>query len=127
MVIPQSGDGAFVVVGRVNGQRVRFVVDTGATDTVLSPDDARRIGVDVDALRYEDPAETANGLGYSAAFTADRLEVGAIRLEKFRLAVNRTPLSASLLGMSFLRRLESFRVEKGALVLRWREGDDPAV
>jgi aspartyl protease family protein len=120
LVIPQDDRGSFVVVGKVNGQRVRFVVDTGATDTVLSPDDARRIGVDVANLDYGEPAETANGVGYSASFTARRLEVGPIGFDEFKLAINQAPMSSSLLGLSFLRRLQSFEHRDGQLILRWR-------
>lgn len=121
LIVPQDADGGYVLVAKVNGQRVRFVVDTGASDTVLSPDDARRIGVDVDKLSYDRQSETANGTGYGAPFVADRFEVGPLALANFRLTVNKAPLSASLLGMSFLSRLESFRVEDGKLILRWRE------
>ena len=111
----------FELVGKVNGQRVRFLVDTGATDTVLSPDDARRIGIDVDQLHFVQAAETANGKGYGAAYAAKRLEVGPIAFDNFALVVNRAPMSSSLLGLSFLNRLESFQVRDGQLVLRWRE------
>jgi aspartyl protease family protein len=121
-VVPQGEDGSYGVVARVNGQRVRFVIDTGATDTVLSPDDARRIGVDTGDLRYVVEAETANGVGYGAPYVAKRFEVGPIALADFKLTVNQAPMSVSLLGMSFLGRLESFHFEDHKLILRWREG-----
>jgi aspartyl protease family protein len=120
LVVPQDEDGSYVLVGRVNGQRVRFVVDTGASDTVLSPDDARRIGVDMEGLRYVVESETANGRGYGAPYVAHRLEVGPLALSEFKLTVNRAPMSASLLGMSFLSRLESFQFADHRLILRWR-------
>lgn len=124
LVVPQDETGHFVVDARVNGQRVRFMVDTGATDTVLSPDDARRLGVDVDGLDYAYAAETANGVGYGAAWRADSLEVGPIRLDGFPMSVNKAPMSGSLLGMSFLGRLEAFEFRGRKLILKWRE--DPA-
>lgn len=122
LVIPQDREGSFVVVGRVNGQRVRFVVDTGATDTVLSPEDARRLGIDLKGLTFGEPAETANGIGYSAAYTAKSLEVGPIAFDDFKLAINEAPMSSSLLGLSFLRRLRSFEHRDGQLILRWGSG-----
>ena len=120
LVIPQNDEGSFVVVGLVNGQRVRFIVDTGATETVLAPADARRLGVPVDQLRYDSLSETANGTGRGAAYTADRLQVGAIAFDDFRMSINRTDMSASLLGMSFLSRLESFEFRGRRLFLKWR-------
>jgi len=122
LVIPQDDSGAYVVVGKVNGERVRFVIDTGATDTVLSPDDAARLGVQLEALRYEREAETANGLGYGAPYTAQRLEVGPIGLANFEMTINQAPMSTSLLGLSFLNRLDSFEFRKRKLILKWREG-----
>jgi aspartyl protease family protein len=121
LVVPQSEDGAYVVDGLVNGQRVRFMVDTGSTETVLAPDDARRLGVAVDKLDYAYKAETANGVGYGAVFAAKSLEVGPIRLRDVPLMVNKAPMSASLLGMNFLKRLDAFEFRGRTLVLKWRE------
>jgi aspartyl protease family protein len=125
LTIPQDGDDQFVVVGAVNGQRVSFLVDTGATDTVLAPQDARRIGVDVDHLSFDGQAETANGVGHGAPYAA-RLEVGTIVFDGFRMSINQTPMSRSLLGMSFLNRLDSFEVRDRRLILRWRDAVGPA-
>lgn len=119
LVIPQDDAGGFVVVGRVNGQRVRFLVDTGSTDTVLSLDDARRLGIDPAGLRFDEEAETANGKGYGAAYRARRLEVGPIVLDDFKMSVNQAPMASSLLGLSFLRQLDSFEVRGRSLILRW--------
>jgi len=120
LVIAQNDRGAFVVVGQVNGRRVLFIVDTGATETVLAPADARRVGIDVDALRYDSISETANGTGYSAAHVAERVEIGPIGFDDFPVAVNRTDMSASLLGLTFLSRLDSYEFRGRKLILRWR-------
>jgi aspartyl protease family protein len=121
LAIPQDPDGGFVVVGEVNGHRVRFVVDTGSTDTVLSPDDARAIGLDVDHLAYVHQAETANGVGYGAPVTVDRLAVGPIVFRGVKVVVNQAPMSSSLLGLSFLNRLDGYQVQDHKLILRWRD------
>jgi len=119
--VMRSEGGAFVIVGEVNGRRVPFLVDTGASNTVLSPADAQRVGVDMAALRYDQTAETANGLGYGARWTADRLDIGPIRRDAFPMDINKAPMSGSLLGMSFLDTLESYEVRGDQLILRWRE------
>jgi aspartyl protease family protein len=121
LVVPQGEDGHYVVDGLINGQRVRFMVDTGATETVLSPADAKRIGVPVDTLNYGYETETANGKGYSAAYDASSLEIGSIKLEGFRVMVNKAPMSGSLLGMSFLKRLDAFEFRDRQMILKWRE------
>jgi len=121
VVVPQDAQGAFVLNARVNGQPVRFIVDTGATDTVLAPDTARRLGVDVDKLEFVQSAEPAKGMGYGAAFTAQRLEVGPIAFADFPMIINRASMTSSLLGLSFLNRLEDFEIRDRKLILKWRE------
>ena len=120
MVVARDGDGHFTVQGRVNGHPVLFLVDTGASGILLSPDDARRAGVDVSGMRFDQMAETANGVGRSAKVTVDRLEVGDLSLRDVEMSVNQAPLSVSLLGMTFFNRLESFQVKGDRLYLKWR-------
>jgi aspartyl protease family protein len=121
VVVPQDDRGAFVLNAQVNGQPVRFIVDTGATDTVLSPEAARRLGVDVDRLDFGQSAETANGMGYGAAYTAQKLAVGPIVFDNFPMVINQAPMSSSLLGLTFLNRLDSFEIRDRKLILKWRE------
>jgi aspartyl protease family protein len=119
MVLTQGEGGGFFVMGQVNGAPVRFLIDTGASDIVLSPDDARRAGVDLAALNYSGVYETANGAGRGARVTADSLTVGQIQLSGVGMTVNQAPMSASLLGMTFLRRLDAFEVRGRTLILKW--------
>lgn len=121
LVVAQGEGGGFFITGQVNGQTVRFLIDTGSSDTVLSPADAQRIGVNIAGLRFDHMAETANGTGYGAPFVADSLTVGPIRRSGFRMMVNQAPMTSSLLGMSFLGGLESFQVRGRRLYLTWRD------
>lgn len=120
VVIGRSDDGGFYVDGEVNGAPVRFLIDTGATDTTLSPADAERAGLDPARLPYVRPAETANGVGYGAFATVSHMSVGPIGLSDVEVSINRAPMSSSLLGMSFLKRLDSFEVRGDRLFLRPR-------
>jgi aspartyl protease family protein len=119
MVVSQSEDGSFYVVGQVNGQAVRFLADTGSSDIVLSPRDAQRLGVDLSSLKFAIPSETANGVGRGASYTASSLQVGSVRIEDVPMQINQAPMSASLLGMTFFKRLDSFQVKDGKLYMRW--------
>ena len=120
LVLGQDTDGGYHVVGQVNGQAVGFLVDTGASDIVLSPADAQRIGVDMSALRYNHAYETANGEGEGASYTVPSLTIGPIKLTNVAVSINKAPMSASLLGMAFLKRMASFEFKGGQLILRWR-------
>jgi aspartyl protease family protein len=110
-------DGHFRIQASVNGGRVTFMVDTGATDIVLAPDDARRIGFDPATLVFDQFAETANGTVGGAAIRLDSLVVGSIEMNRLPATVNAADMSESLLGMEFLNRLHGWRVENGVLTL----------
>ncbi|MDR3506626.1 MAG: TIGR02281 family clan AA aspartic protease [Caulobacteraceae bacterium] len=119
-VLNQSADGAYYAVAQVNGTPVTFQVDTGASDIVLSPADAKRLGVDVSSLSFDDATETANGVGHGARFSARSMEVGSIKLADVRMSINQAPMSTSLLGMAFFNKLKSFTFEGGRLRLKAR-------
>lgn len=120
LVLTADESGQFTVYGRVDGMRVKFLVDTGASDIVLSPDDAKRLGVDLSTLDYSRDYETANGGGRGAPFTVASLSIGAIRLEDVPISINQAPMSISLLGMPFFRRLQSFEIRGRRLYLTAR-------
>lgn len=119
LTLRQSEDGHFYVTARVNGATVRFLVDTGASTTVLDPDDARRAGIDPATLSYSQTFRTANGRVEGAPVRIQRLEIGPVRLGSVRASVNRAPLGTSLLGISTLDRFRGWRVEDGTLTLRY--------
>ena len=119
VVLSESADGHFYVIGNANGSPVRFLIDTGASETVLSPSDAKRIGIDTEALSFTHPYETANGIGQGAAFTLRSLSIGPIELSNVPVSINQAEMNTSLLGMSFLRRLRSFEFQGRRLFLRW--------
>jgi aspartyl protease family protein len=119
MVLTESDGGNFYIFGEANGVRVRFLIDTGASDTVLSPSDAASLGIDVRALDFSRVYGTANGLGRGAPYMLDSLSVGPIAIAPMPISVNQTEMGSSLLGMTFLRRLRSFEIQGRRLILRY--------
>ncbi len=120
VVLTETEAGDYRATGEVNGIRVRFAIDTSASDIVLSPEDARRIGIDTTALNYIHDTGTANGVGHTADATVASLTLGPIRFENLRVSVNQAPMDTSLLGMAFLRKMQSFEFRGHKLYLRWR-------
>lgn len=120
MVLTENREGDFFAIGDVNGTPVNFLIDTGSSDIVLSPADAERIGVDLSQLRFDRTSETANGQGRGAALTVDSLTIGPVKLFNVPVSINRAKMSASLLGMTFLKRMKSFEMRGRKLYLRWR-------
>lgn len=119
IVLTESQGGNFFIFGEANGVRVRFLIDTGASDTVLSPADAEAIGIDARALDFSKVYSTANGLGRGASYTLDSLSVGPISISPMPVSVNGAEMNSSLLGMTFLRRLRSFEIQGRRLILRY--------
>lgn len=111
-------DGHFWVRGEINGQTLLFLVDTGASDIVLTDEAARRVGIDVERLNFDRVANTANGIVRGAGTRVDQLEIGPIVRSDVPVAVTEGALDTNLLGMSFLRTLGSWRVEGDTLIMQ---------
>ena len=118
MTFRAGQDGHFHVEALVDNVRVRFLVDTGASEVVLSPADARRLGFDRSNLEFVQMAETANGMVRGAPVRLREVVVGNLRLADVRASVNAADMSESLLGMTFLSRLGGFEVSGDRLTLR---------
>ncbi len=116
--LPRANDGHYYLLAEVNGAPIRFVVDTGATDIVLSRRDARAAGLNPDDLAFLGQANTANGVVRTAPVRLDSIAVGDIRDTGLRAVVNDGDLHESLLGMSYLHRFSTIQISDGMLVLQ---------
>jgi aspartyl protease family protein len=112
-------EGHFIVKAKVNGKSVHMIVDTGASTVVLRSEDARRAGIQLNALAYTVPVETANGRAFAARVKLDKVSLGELTLDKVEALVTKPgALHQSLLGMSFLSRLHSYEFSGNQLVMR---------
>jgi aspartyl protease family protein len=112
-------DGHFVASVVVNGKSVSMIVDTGASEIVLRPEDAERAGIDTKALSYTIPVYTANGRSMTAHVRLDSVAIGPLDRQKVEALVAKPgALTQSLLGMSFLSRLRSYEFSGDFLTLR---------
>ena len=117
--IARGRGGDFQVAAQVNGTRVAMALDTGASAVVLTQEAAKAAGLPIELLSYTVQMETANGRTRAAAVTLDRIAVGGI-IERSVPALIAQPgqLRTSLLGMTFLNRLESWQVQGDKLTMR---------
>jgi aspartyl protease family protein len=115
--IRRAGDGLFYVMAIVNGAPVRFIVDTGATVVVLTPDDARRAGIAVEQADFSASAQTANGRAAMARVRLAEIVVGTTRKEAVEAAVVGEGLAVSLLGQSWLSKLDSMTIQRDRMLL----------
>jgi aspartyl protease family protein len=118
-VVEPGAGGHYVIEAMVNGAPVTFLVDTGASDIVLTMADAERLGLQPATLRFTQRFATANGETRGAPVVLREIRIGQFSLFDVAASVNEAPLRVSLLGMSFLRQLDGYGVEDGRLILRW--------
>lgn len=115
--VPRGLDGHFHLILHLNDVPVEFVVDTGASDVVLSLADARRIGLDPDDLIFSGRANTANGVVATASTRVADVRLGDIDEGRMRVSVNGGEMDGSLLGMSYLQRFEKIEISRDRLLL----------
>ena len=108
VILTADGQGHFVTTGTVNGNSVRFLVDTGASMISLGASDARRLGLDPRKGR-QGISQTANGQTQISIVKLDQVRVGGIVLHQVDAAIPSTDMPVALLGMSFLNRMEMQR------------------
>lgn len=102
--VPRSPDGHYYLTLTLNGAPVNFIVDTGATDMVLSRKDAKRAGLNPETLIFSGRAITANGEVKTATVRLDEVALGPHVDTDVRAIVNEGDMAGSLLGMGYLQR-----------------------
>lgn len=115
--IRMSPDGHFWARARINGVERRMLVDSGATVTALSQETAERAGVEAGAGLVPMIVRTANGAVQAETGAIDRLQLGGIEARDLKVVVTPALGNIDVLGMNFLRELESWRVEGSTLIL----------
>lgn len=115
--VKKASDGHFWVTGSLNGQSVRFLVDSGATTTSISVDAARRAGIEPSG-GFPVVIETANGATTAERGRAKRLQIGEIVRDDFPVHISESFGDTNVLGMNFLSSLSGWRVEGNRLILQ---------
>lgn len=110
--------GHVILDAAVNGAPVRMLVDTGASLVTLTPEDARAAGIDLRGLVYNGRVNTANGIARMAPVTLREVRIDQLSIYDVPAAVLEN-LNVSLLGMSFLGRLQGYEMRDGKLTINW--------
>ena len=102
----------------MNGTPVKFLVDTGASLVALSERDARRVGLNTDELEQNAEVRTAAGRVKAATAMIEAIEIDGVTVKNVQAVVIDKGLEHSLLGMSFLNRLDGWDVTPAAIIIR---------
>jgi aspartyl protease family protein len=118
VVVQRDARGHFQVDGRVDGRRLGFMIDTGASVIALTASDAGRLGIHPAQREFVTEVKTANGSVRGAPVRLDMVEIGDLVVRDVAaLVLPDEALSDNLLGLSFLSRLRRFEYSGGQLVL----------
>jgi aspartyl protease family protein len=110
--------GHFWVDAAVNGAPVRFMIDTGASAVVLTMSDAAAAGYGRGNLSFNIAMSTANGRARAAQIKLREVRIGQLAISDVQAMVAEN-LNTSLLGMTFLKRLDAFEIRDGVLTINW--------
>lgn len=108
VILTADARGHFVTTGNINGTTVRFLVDTGASMVSIGAGDARRIGLDP-SKGEPGIVNTANGQAMVSRVKLNSVRVGDVVVNNVDALVHQHDLPVTLLGMSFLNRMEMQR------------------
>jgi aspartyl protease family protein len=118
VVIPPDARGHFVVDARIDGRRMEFMLDTGASMVALRSRDAAALGIHPVARDLTVEVKTANGSTRAAPVQLGMVEISGLNIRNVAALVSPDDaLSENLLGMSFLSRLRRFEFSNGRMVL----------
>lgn len=115
--IPLSTDGHFWIEAEVNGARQRFLVDTGATLTAISPHTAHIAAIEPGPMDRAIVLQTANGAVAAQTAVIDELRFGNIVARDLDAVISPGMGDTNVIGMNLLSRLASWRVEGRTLIL----------
>ncbi len=114
----RSGDSHFYADTNIDGTNIRMMVDSGASIIALTRRDAEAIGIDVDRLPISGTARTAGGDIPMRTVMLDSVEVDGLEVRQVPAAVIDADMGVSLLGQSYLSKLDAVNVEGDTMTLR---------
>lgn len=116
IVLRKSNDGHFYIPAHFTNKKTYFLsrklneiellIDSGASKTMLSLEDARKIGININKLKFDDKYYTANGVIYAANFTMPYMKIGNFIMRDIPVSVTKSDMNVSLLGMSTLKHFD---------------------
>ncbi len=115
--ITKSNDNHFYIAMNIDNKKVLFLIDTGATTTTLTLNDAKKLGIDIDRLNFNIPLNTANGVSFGASTEVYNIKIGDFTIDSMWVLVSKDLDGKSLLGMNFLNKLNGYDIRQDKMTL----------
>lgn len=120
LVIARGPDNHFYLdAGYAKGKTIRFLIDTGASGITLTKEDAKKLGIDINALNFNKRHNTANGISYGATVKIRQLMIGTKIFYDVPADVTNGEMDISLLGMSLINKFNSFSITRDMMILEY--------
>ncbi len=116
-IISRSNDGHFYLDAIINDRKIKFLIDTGASDLALSKKDALSLKIDLSKLKYTKTYHTANGSIAAAPLLLKKLIIGSKAFYNIEGNIGSGELEISLLGMGLINSFQSFKIDKDMLII----------
>ncbi|WP_417409123.1 retropepsin-like aspartic protease family protein [Hoeflea sp.] len=117
-LVPITREGHYSADFRINGRSVKGLIDTGATYVAINASTARHLGLNLSRSDFKHQVQTANGKTGAALVNLERMEIGAISVGNVEAFVlEDKALTSTLIGMSFMSKLQSYRVRNSTMEL----------
>lgn len=113
----KSKDNHFYINTYLNGQMIRFLLDTGATHIILSRRDALKLGIKLHMLNYNKRYNTANGYISAASVVVDKFQIGDLVFYDVPVTIANSPMNTSLAGMSLLSLFKNYSFDNNKVIL----------
>lgn len=117
--VGKSMDGHYYMDLIVNGENVKFMVDTGASDVVLTYSDAMRLGIKKSELKNDRVYNTANGQISASSIVLESIVIGDFEFKNVKASVSSAEMGISLLGMSLLERFDYYKFDNNKLIIKY--------
>lgn len=115
--ITKSNDNHFYIAVNIDNKKILFLIDTGATTTTLTLNDAKKLGIDIDRLNFNVPLNTANGISFGASTEVYNIKIGDFTIDSMWVLVSKDLDGKSLLGMNFLNKLNGYNIKQDKMTL----------
>jgi aspartyl protease family protein len=118
IAIRRQDDGHYWLQVAVNGNPVRFMIDSGATTTAVNANTAAETDVEVDSNGFPIIIETANGRVTAKRGSIKILQIGPHKISDHHVVVSDSFGDTNVLGMNFLDSMKSWKVEGNVMTLQ---------
>ncbi len=117
IILPREQDGHFYINAVLNNVKIRFLIDTGASKSFLSINDAQSLGIDLNKVKFNRFYHTANGITQGGVYKVKKFQIGKITIENINVSIGKNYQGVSLLGMDVISFFDNFIIDNDHLLI----------